>query len=284
MKKSSYEDGKGGVTLNFMFDHLVHFVEEPEKAIALLKEKGIAAVEGGMHENRGTYNAVSYFDLSYIELLSTYDKELVRQTKHPKHSFLETVAKEQFTEGFSRIAIRTTDIEGAAKHFREKGLTIYGPEAFSRKRPDGSLVEWQLLYIGGSDDELELPFIIQWKEDDEERKQELTKRNVIQPHPSEAVFSHVTFAVHDLEKTVSQWADWLNLEAQEVFIDEALQAKCQSLELQGGRLVFGRPVGEGVVAEVLRQRGERPFQVTLSSPVKSESFTLFGGIYRIEKV
>ncbi|MFL0362134.1 VOC family protein [Pseudobacillus sp. 179-B 2D1 NHS] len=267
-----------------MFDHLVHFVEEPEKAIAFLKEKGIAAVEGGVHENRGTYNAVSYFDLSYIELLSTYDKELVRQTQHPKHSFLETVAEEQFTEGFSRIAIRTTDIEGAAKHFKNKGLTIYGPESFSRKRPDGSLVEWQLLYIGDPAGGMELPFIIQWQEEDAERKKELIERKVIQPHPSKAVLSHVTFAVRDLEKKIGQWAEWLKLEAGEVFIDEVLQAKCQSLELQGGRLVFGSPIGEGIVADVLRQRGERPFQVALSSPIKSESFSLFGGIYQIEKI
>ncbi|KMY53286.1 hypothetical protein AC623_04170 [Bacillus sp. FJAT-27231] len=269
--------------MEFMFDHVVHFVEDPEKAIAFLKEKGIAAVEGGVHENRGTYNAVSYFDLSYIELLSTYDKELVKQTQHPRHSFLETVAEEQFTEGFSRVAIRTTDIEGAARHFREKGLMVNGPESFSRKRPDGSLVEWQLLYIGQLNGELELPFIIQWKEKDEERRQELTGSKVIQPHPSKAVFSHVTFAVRDLEKTVRQWSEWFDLEAGEKFFDETLQAQCQALELKGGRFVFSSPVGDGIVASVLRQRGERPFQVSLSSPVNSSSFELFGGMYEIKK-
>ena len=270
--------------MNFMFDHVVHFVENPEKAIAFLKEKGIVAVEGGVHENRGTYNAVSYFGLTYIELLSTYDKELVEKTQHPRHSFLETVVNEQFTEGFSRVAIRTTDIEGAAQRFREKGLTVNGPESFNRKRPDGSLVEWQLLYIGDPNSKLELPFIIQWKENDDERKKELTERNVIQPHPSEAAFSHVTFAVHDLEKTIDQWAEWLGLEAGEAFIDEELQAKCQSLELKGGRLVLSSPITDGVVSNVLQQRGERPFQVSLSSTVNSDSFELFGGMYKIEKV
>lgn len=269
--------------MNFMFDHIVHFVEDPEKAAVFLKEKGISAVQGGRHENRGTYNMLSYFDLSYIELLSTYDKELVQKTKHPKHSFLETVVNDRFTEGFSRVAIRTTDIEGATKCFHEKGLTVNGPESFSRKRPDGSLVEWRLLYIGEPDGGLELPFIIQWKEDDEERRKELLARNVIQPHSSEAVFSSVSFAVHDLEKTVGKWTEWLGLTEGKVFIDEPIQAKCQSLELAGGRFVFCSPIGKGRVADFLQQRGERPFQVTLSSPANSGSFELFGGFYQIEK-
>ncbi|EIJ78482.1 hypothetical protein PB1_13029 [Bacillus methanolicus PB1] len=91
--------------MSFAFDHLVHFVEEPEEAIAILKENGIYAVEGGVHENCGTYNALSYFDLSYIEFLSTYDRKLVEQTEHPKHSLMETVVNDRFTEGFSRVAI-----------------------------------------------------------------------------------------------------------------------------------------------------------------------------------
>lgn len=269
--------------MSFAFDHVVHFVENPEKAMACLQKHGVASAEGGIHENRGTYNAVSYFDLSYIELLSTYDKELVQQTEHPQHSFLETVVKEQFTEGFSRVALRTTDMEEAASRFCQKGLVVNGPEAFSRKRPDGSLVEWQLLYIGDPNGGMELPFIIQWKEEDEERRKDLAERQVIQPHPSKAEFSHVTFAVHQLEKTAEQWADWLGAKAGEVFVDEALQARCQSLEFDGGRFVFSSPVADGVVASILQEKGEGPFQVTLSSPTDSCSFRMFGGIYKIDK-
>ncbi|MFK2825776.1 VOC family protein [Bacillus sp. B190/17] len=267
--------------MNFTFDHLVHFVEKPDEAMAILKEKGIYAVEGGRHENRGTYNGLSYFDLSYIELLSTYDRELVKKTKHPQHSFLATVVNDQFVEGFSRIAVRTTDIEGAAQHFRDKGWIVNGPEPFSRKRPDGTVIEWQLLYVGDPEGGLELPFIIQWKESDKERRKELIGRNMIQPHPSGAVFSHVAFAVHELEKTVQKWSSLFGLTAGEMFIDESLGAQCQMLELRGGNLLFSSPIGDGMVSNILKKRGEKPFQVSFSGSQSSDVFELFGGIYKI---
>ena len=55
--------------MNFTFDHLVWFYKNPEYAINPLSAKGIHAVKGGRHESWGTYNSLSYFDLSYIEFL-----------------------------------------------------------------------------------------------------------------------------------------------------------------------------------------------------------------------
>ena len=269
--------------MSFSFDHLVQFVEEPKKAIEILKEKGIHAVEGGEHTSLGTYNTLSYFDLSYIEFLGTYDLNLFEQVDHQKHSLTETIANDKLVEGFSRFAARTTDIEGAANHFREKGLTVVGPHPLSRKRPDGSVISWQLLYAGDDSDGLQLPFIIQWDESDEERRADQIERGVIAPHPEGVSFSHVTFAVKDNKDTVAKWADWLNLKVGEAYTDEALNATCQVLELQGGNLVFASPNGDGIVQDVLNARGEKPFQVTLSGGTKDQSFELFGGSYKISK-
>lgn len=269
--------------MNVAFDHVVHYVEAPEEAISLLEKKGIHAVEGGRHEKRGTYNFLSYFDLSYIELLSTYDKELVARTEHPPHSFLDTVVKEGFTEGFSRVALRTTNIEEAARKFRRQGLTVIGPEAFQRKRPDGSVIEWQLLYVGDQNEELELPFIIEWKESDEERRKELTERQAIRVHPSGAKLSRITFAVKDVEQTAQRWSSCLERPREEVFIDETLQAKCQAIDIDGIKLVFSSPIGEGTVFDVLRERGERPFLVTLAGREAGGTFEVCGGLYRMEE-
>ncbi|MGE8077396.1 VOC family protein [Peribacillus loiseleuriae] len=269
--------------MGFIFDHLVHFVEDPKVAIEELKAQGIHAVEGGIHENRGTYNALSYFDLSYIEFLSTYDRTLVEQTEHLKYSLPETMVQDQFVEGFSRFAVRTTDIEGAANRFREKGLNVNGPIPYSRKRPDGSLIEWQLLFVGDESDELQLPFIIQWNESDEERRNEQIEKNVIVPNPAGIAFSHVTFAVKDGNHTVEKWSNLLDLKAGEVYIDKKLQARCQRLELPGGNLEFCSPIGEGVVSEALEKRGEKPFQVNFSDGIRDVKFNLLGGFYNIIK-
>ena len=61
----------------FCFDHLVHFVENPNEAIEVLKEKGIHAIKGGEHQNGQTYNTLSYFDLSYIEFIGVFDKQRI---------------------------------------------------------------------------------------------------------------------------------------------------------------------------------------------------------------
>ncbi|NEU30338.1 VOC family protein [bacterium LRH843] len=270
--------------MTFTFDHLVHFVDEPREAIELIKEKGIHAVEGGAHVKHGTYNTLTYFDLSYIEFLGTSDRKLVEETEHPKHSLVETVVNDGFSEGFSRFAARTSDIEGVAKHFREKGLTVNGPVPFTRKRPDGSEITWKLLYAGDESNDLQLPFIIQWDESDEERRATQIEKGVIAPHQAGDIsFSHVTFAVKDAKKTAEKWADLLQLNIVKEYVDDELNATCQVLELQGGNLVFASPNGDGVVRDVLEKRGEKPFQVTLTSASNEQTFELLGGTYHISK-
>ncbi len=266
--------------MNFEFDHLVHFTLEPNKAIEVLEEKGIHAVEGGSHSRGSTYNTLSYFDLSYIEFLGATDTLLLKEIDHPRHSLLEKVVKDNFQDGFAKFAIRTTNIEAAAEHFREKGLTVTGPVPLSRTRPDGSVINWKLLYVGEEKASLDLPFIIEWEESDEERRSDLTNRNVITDHPSEATFSHLTFVVDQLEETVSKWADLLNVKASEVTINEQLQAEIQILHLSGGNLVFQSPIGEGRISSILKERGDSLYQANLLGNVK-ETFELLGGNYQI---
>lgn len=267
--------------MNYSFDHLVHFVEETSDVITSLKKLGIQGVEGGVHQNYGTRNMLSYFDLSYIEFLTTYDRELVKQLDHYKYSLMETIVNDHFEEGFSRFAIRTTDIEATAKKLANKGLDVTGPMPLSRKRPDGRVIDWQLLFVGSSKEELPLPFIIQWNESDEERRKDLISRKVIVPHPAGVSFSHVSFAVKNAQETANKWASYFDLTPGEEYIDENLQARCKALKLKGGHLVFCSPIGEGIVSHALEKRGETIFQVNLSGGLQEESIMLFGGNYRL---
>ena len=267
--------------MRFAFDHLVHFVENPNEAIEVLKEKGIHAIKGGEHQNGQTYNTLSYFDLSYIEFIGVFDKKEFEQIEHAQHSSMRTFIKDSFAEGFSRFVIRTGDIEGAANYFRGKGLQVNGPVPKSRKTPDGRVIEWHLLYIGDEDGNLELPYIIQWNESDELRKNELVESGIISPHPSGAEFRELSFAVKDVDKTVEKWSDWLNLQIGEERIDNELNAKCRVLKLQGGNLVFCSPLGDGIVSEILEKRGEKPFQVNLSAGEESDSFELLGAVFKL---
>jgi hypothetical protein len=55
------------------WDHAVQFVNQPDEAIATFAGQGLNAFAGGRHPGWGTWNALSYFGLTYIEFLAIYD-------------------------------------------------------------------------------------------------------------------------------------------------------------------------------------------------------------------
>ncbi|MFD1414881.1 VOC family protein [Oceanobacillus jeddahense] len=266
--------------MRFNFDHLVHFTGSPEEAKDALSELGLHVVDGGKHENGGTYNTLSYFDLSYIELIGLFDRSLA-ETPTEKYSLRDTFQKDHFANGLSRIALRSQNLEEEAKRFKSLGLEVYGPTPLSRKRPDGSVVSWKLLFAGNADDELELPFFIQWDESDEERRKDLKAQQTIAEHQrGDLTLAAVGFAVKNAEKTVEKWAAYLDLEKGESFTDESLNATGYELKLAGGDLVFYSPNGEGIVSETLAKRGEKPFIVDFSGGNQKEQFEVKDAIYR----
>ncbi|MBM7094878.1 VOC family protein [Bacillus sp. H-16] len=258
----------------FHFDHIIHYVEDANKTKEAFQELGLHAVTGGRHENQGTYNTLCHFDLSYIEFLSIEDRALFEKVIKEKRdsSPFATIAHDQFTEGFSRIALRTRGLDTLAVTFTEKGLKVTGPVPLSRKRPDGSVLEWSLLFIEDENSKIPLPFFIDWHQTDDERREELKMHHVISPNDSGvASLSHVTIAVENLDETVARWALLFGLPKGDIYEDEDLNARVQKLHLEGGDLYFASPNGEGPAARVLRERGERPFKVTLEgAPVKEE--------------
>lgn len=268
----------------FQFDHLVHSVTSPLEAIEQFHKIGLHAVEGGKHESLGTYNALSYYDLSYIELIGVYDQQAVLASSDLKYSLRETLRNDQFKEGLSRIALRSTDLERDAEWFRQLGLEVYGPHPMSRKRPDGSIVSWKLLYVGKQGEQLALPFFIEWDQGDEERKQDLINRSVIVKHDKGNVrLSYVGFAVEKLEETAKKWAQYLNLQEGETFVDQSLNATGKRLHLKGGDIVLYSPNGVGRVSEVIKKRGEKPFLVQFEGSIQEKEVQVYEATYRFLK-
>ena len=269
----------------FQFDHLVHFVNSPLKAIEDFNHIGLHAVEGGRHEGLGTYNALSYFNnLSYIELIGVYDEELAVSSSDLKYSLRETLKNDQYVEGLSRVAFRTNDLETTSKIFRQRGLEVYGPHPMSRKRPDGSVISWKLLYAGKQGENLNLPFFIEWDEKDEDRKQDLIEKAVIANHRKGTIcLAYIGFAVQNLEETAKRWVDYLQVREGETFFDSSLNATGKRLHLQGGDIVLFTPKGHGPVSEVLQKRGEKPFLVHFNGAEKAEEVHISAAIYRFSK-
>lgn len=143
------------------------------------------------------------------------------------------------------------------------------------------MLSWKLLYAGSSLSELALPFFIDWEQDDEERKTYLFENNLLSPHSKGALsLEYVAFAVKDFSTSYDLWKEWFGLEAGENYRDEEWNAEVRTLKLNGGNLLFAKPLGQGFVNEVIQNRGSSPFMVGLLGAKEKADIHLNGGIYR----
>jgi len=268
----------------FQFDHFIHHVESPEKAKEALQSLGLHAVEGGRHEHHGTYNSLSYFGLSYIELIGVFDRSLVEDQAEFDHSLRATIVQSNYKEGGARIALRSKDLQKDAERFKKLGLEVVGPTPLSRTRPDGSVLSWKLLFVGEKGIYPELPFFIEWEESDEERLNDLKERGTIDKHPiGDVTLKSVGIATKNISTVVEKWSKYLQLEIGESYVDESLNAKVQTLHLEGGNIVFYEPLGEGKVQEIIESHGEKPFLIEFNNKKENKDVEVFGAIYRFTK-
>lgn len=198
--------------MKFELDHIVHFVESPELAAKEFQQAGLLAVAGGTHEMWGTYNALCYLGLSYIELIGVFDEELLEKSSKQRYSLHETYKQKGYQNGLTRLALRVDNIQEVAEMFRAQGYDVYGPEVFSRVKPDGNIVAWQLLHVGKTDQEIDLPFFIQWNESDNERLSTLTAQGWV----NKGSIEKVSFLVQDVNAVANEWADVLRGTLQEI--------------------------------------------------------------------
>ncbi|QQE75983.1 VOC family protein [Brevibacillus composti] len=265
--------------MKLSFDHLVHFLyRPPAEALEPLGDAGFHAVAGGQHEAWGTYNSLSYFGLSYIEFFAARSTEIAAKSENPLVQQL--LADRPCGEGMGQIALRTSEIERWSERFREQGCQVTGPLAGSRRREDGSLIQWKMLFAKDPRRKYRMPFLIEWADTDESRLADLTRRGVVAPHPNGASeIAYVAIAAHDQADAAEAWQEWLGLKAGPDYYDEELQATCRRLSCPGGDLVFCRPEGDGPAGEALAARGERPFLIRFAGADAGRRVWLFGSRY-----
>ncbi|KOS68877.1 hypothetical protein AEA09_10210 [Lysinibacillus contaminans] len=248
--------------MSLQFDHLVQQVQSPEDTKMFLNKHTIQTVNGGQHTMWGTYNTLSYFGLTYIEQIAVYDRALFEEAAKLPYSLHHTFKRNHERFGFSRIALRTTNIEGEAERLRALGFEVYGPDACSRTRPDGSLVEWKLLHFGKPDQALDFPFFIEWADGDEERIAQLEKSGALDTKQSIEMTS-VLFVARNVAETVALWQEVLQIP------QAIVQEEYTSLQLPNMRLDF---YGNSVV---IADNEEGPFAVTLKDPTREKQTIMF---------
>lgn len=190
----------------YQLDHIVHFVNRPENLVELTRKIGLHTVAGGKHEMWGTYNSLTYFGLSYVEFIGVFNHDLLEKSALKPYTLHESYVKRNRKSGFTRIALRTESIEEDAEKFRAIGLEVFGPETFSRVRPDGSAITWKLLHFGKLNLPVDYPFFIQWEGNDQERYSELTENGTIAEHIlGNLHIEEISYKVEDL-RIAREWA------------------------------------------------------------------------------
>jgi hypothetical protein len=113
---------------------------------------GLATTYGGMHSNGITHMSLLGFDDgSYIELIST----LTTDASAPW--WRAHIAANAGPCGWS---IEVEDVSAEVSRLSMLGVPVSGPTYHHRKRPDGTLVEWDLASVGEGEIGTVHPFVI----------------------------------------------------------------------------------------------------------------------------
>lgn len=115
-------------------------------------EAGLAADYGGPHSNNITHMALLGFDDgSYIELISTLEPG-------QRSPWWDTHIKND--GGPCAWAVEVDDVAGETDRIAKLSVTVNGPKHYTRDRPDGVRIEWDLAILGDQGMGALLPFII----------------------------------------------------------------------------------------------------------------------------
>ena len=115
---------------------------------------GIVPSNGGVHPGNGTRNALLRLsDSSYLEIIGPDKKQNLENT-------LGELLVSKNTSGIRAWAVAVSDLALVADVAQDLGFRVRERKEMSRKTPEGSLLEWELLFLDGGP---LLPFFIDWK-------------------------------------------------------------------------------------------------------------------------
>lgn len=137
-------------------DHIILAINHLDRGIEeFTRLTGVVPERGGQHPGRGTENAlVSLGAGHYLEILAPMTPPSDSRSR---------------ADGFTRLtpagwALHTSSLAAIIARLRTAAITVSGPIPGSRRRPDGTLLQWQTASVTGNGLEL-APFFIEWRAD-----------------------------------------------------------------------------------------------------------------------
>jgi hypothetical protein len=151
-------DAEDDNEVSALLDHIILGCNDLDRGIELVHENtGVRPAIGGVHPGRGTRNALlSLGERRYLEIIAP-DPAQSEILHYPQ---LRTMTDPRLI-GW---AVHPLDIAAIVKQLGENKIAFQGPDDGSRKRPDGSVLNWKTVNLADDRHGL-LPFFIEWSAD-----------------------------------------------------------------------------------------------------------------------
>jgi hypothetical protein len=239
--------------MSLVVDHVTIAGRELDAMRQAFAAIGLATEYGGPHSSGTTHMALLGFDDgSYIELISS------REPGQPGGKWDVHIAGDG---GPCAWAVATDDVAGEAARIAALGVSVRGPTAMTRRRPDGVLLEWEILELGDQGAGAVLPSLIQ----------DHTPRTWrVQPSASVASgelrgVAQVVLGVERLEPAATLFRRVYGWDEPETREDGEFGARLARFAGTPVLLAVPLAAGEGWLAERLARFGESPCAFVLAS-------------------
>ncbi|WP_277554116.1 VOC family protein [Halobaculum limi] len=235
--------------MDLRVDHVTVAGQSLERLTDTFEAAGFPVEYGGAHSNGVTHMAIVGFrDGSYIELISTIESGV------DSPWWDDAIRRDG---GPCAWAIGVDDIEASTAALDDRGVRVDGPAAYERTRDDGTLVEWDLTYLGEGDPGSFLPFLIT---DRTPRERRVRPTGDMASSPIVGIDT-VVVGVDDLDAAVRQLTDAFDLAAPTMSKFAELDADVAVFPEQP--IALAQPNGDGWFAERVDEFGPAPVAYVL---------------------
>jgi hypothetical protein len=224
--------------MDLRVDHVTVAGNELDRLTDPFTDAGFRVRYGGKHSNDITHmSLVGFRDGSYIELISTIEPGMDSPWwDEPIHG----------NGGPCAWAIAVDDIEATTADLRDRGVPVEGPEAYRRIREDGTVIEWDLTFLGAGDPGASLPFLISDRTPRERRVQPTDDAT-----PSIVGVDTVVLGVPDLDAAVERFAAAFGLA--DPTIGQLTNPSADTAVFPGQPVALAQPRGEGRLADRIEE-------------------------------
>ncbi|GMA61278.1 hypothetical protein NZD89_16465 [Alicyclobacillus fastidiosus] len=182
------------------------------------------------------------------------------------------------------IALGVDDIHSCAQLLRNEEYIVEGPIRQRLQLPTGDVVESVVLIPKlRSRSDIPLPIFMERVPSGVHALSVVPEqtRSVVSPDVSLRL-RNIAIATHDVSTVVETWASMLGRRPTECWIQADIASYCVRIPLDDDvHIIFCSPVGEGIVADALREHGDQVFLLNFTGSADQVDRSICGTVYRL---